>query len=40
MWRPTLMMHTDYLAVMGCRTTETKDWHHLQNRMWEVLHGF
>jgi G:T/U-mismatch repair DNA glycosylase len=26
--------------VMGRRTPETKYWQHLQNRMWEVLHGF
>jgi hypothetical protein len=35
-----LMMDPHRLALMGCRTAETKYWRHLQNRMWEVLHGF
>lgn len=26
--------------MMGRRTAESKHWYHLQNRMWEVLHGF
>ena len=28
------------LAVMGRRTAETKYWYYLQNRMWEVPHGY
>ena len=34
------LMMDHRLAVMGRRTAETKYWFHLQNRMWEVPHGF